>query len=168
MIWRKLIEVLGVGLVAAVGSVILTAIRLKVGLPQLSIVLGIAALLILGVVFICERSWKKTLRKEYQWQLEQLRSVVDPKRPTWLYTSNEIDRIERDSPGKDIWVISEDLSHDTGKDVTASVVRGNAKRGVRYTYTVPDTDIIRARKVELKQRTFRGLEDSYVVFELHI
>jgi hypothetical protein len=68
---------------------------------------------------------------------------------SWLLSSAEINEMERMHKSNNIWIISPDLSLDTGSTDFLYTVVKNIKRGVRYTYFVSDTNLIKARLKEV-------------------
>ena len=74
----------------------------------------------------------------------------------FIFSKYEVDEIERNQQEKDIWVVSPNLENDTNNSDVVPIVRENAKKGVRYTYVVPDNELIDAREQEL-QAVFKGI-----------
>src|ERR1051325_7983943 len=61
---------------------------------------------------------------------------------SWLYSDDDLAQIEAESNGNTIWIISPDLANVTGKAVIIDAVEKNIKRGITYTYIVPESDTI--------------------------
>jgi hypothetical protein len=60
-----------------------------------------------------------------------------------LYGDTELANARRKTEGKQIWIVSSDLSNVVDKDVIKAVIQSNAKRGVTYTYIVPNSEQVR-------------------------
>lgn len=71
--------------------------------------------------------------------ISKFESLIKQTYPLWLYTSKSLTPFEAETPFKDVWIVSPDLSNDTfgpEHDIPI-VVRKNAIRGVTYTYFIP-------------------------------
>ena len=89
--------------------------------------------------------------------------------------------MEEKTKGKDIWVISPDLSNDTGPDAVdiIAIVKKNLRRKITYTYIVPDTESIKAllpglskifgahsnqlKIIKIPQNTFQMMTAAHIV-----
>ncbi len=73
--------------------------------------------------------------------LRGLSGLIRAGYPEWLITEEALRPVESEATGKDIWIASPDLKNDTylseDHDLLP-VIKGNAKRGVIYTYFIPD------------------------------
>lgn len=91
-------------------------------------------------------------------QAKHVRDIVEPKNNEWLYPPGYMS-VETNYDGKTIWVVSPDLSNDivqsddSNPDAhTVGIVKDNIRRGISYTYVVPDTPLIRGRVSHLDKQ----------------
>ena len=99
------------------------------------------------------------VRSKYEALLEVLSRNIQAleykEKPGWLYPTHQITEVEQGIEAKDIWVVSPDLENDTAHADVIPIVKANAKKGIRYTYVVPDNELIDARIKEL-MAVFKG------------
>ncbi|WP_157726420.1 hypothetical protein [Imhoffiella purpurea] len=109
------------------------------------------------------------VRSKYEQQLEVLSKSIQAleykEKPDWLYPTHQINEIEESIKAKDIWVVSPDLENDTADADVIPIVKSNAKNGVRYTYVVPDNELIDARIKELIA-VFKGIRSKPQIIKM--
>ena len=103
------------------------------------------------------------VRSRYEERLgvltRNIQALEYKEKPNWLYSTHQINEIEQSIEVKDIWVVSPDLENDTADADVIPIVKANARKGVRYTYVVPDNELIDARTKELKE-VFKGIRSK--------
>ena len=93
----------------------------------------------IGLALAFSRSHRHTELEEI---MSQLKEIVPRTDFPWLYKDHDLARAESKARGDNIWIISPDLVNVTEKQVITNAVRKNIKRGITYTYVVPDADQI--------------------------
>lgn len=81
-------------------------------------------------------------RRELDDVMVQLKELVPRTGFPWLYKDVDLAKAESKARGDNIWIVSPDLSNVTEKRVITDAVKKNVKRGITYTYIVPDIDDI--------------------------
>lgn len=86
-------------------------------------------------------------------QPEVLKDIAPSTAYNCLYSQAQMVKLESEVQCKEIWVISPDLSNDTGnpEENFIPAVQKNLKRKIIYTYIVPDTETVDAVLPYLKQ-----------------
>lgn len=141
---------------------------------------GISIIIVLGISAIVWIFGRTTHQAELKSIIQELRDVTSSARYSWLYTTAEVNEFESKCRCSNIWVVSPDLSNDTGSSAAdiIAVVKKNLRRGITYTYIVPDSEAIDAvlpnlrqtfmshpeqlRLVRLPQDTFRLLTTAHI------
>lgn len=139
---RDLIIGTGVAiLVLLIGTLVDKSLDL-LGFQAVAIGVTISIIIILGIIGIVWFLGRRGSELELQRAIENLRSITPSSRYEWLYTPAEMDEIEEKAKYKDIWIVSYDLSNDTGNPNTPiiSIIKKNLKRGISYTYIIPDIE----------------------------
>lgn len=128
-------------LVLLIGTLIDKSLDL-LGFQAVAIGAAIAIVIILGIIAIVWFLGRRGSEVELQKAIENLRSMAPSSRYEWLYTPAEMDEIEEKTKYKNIWIVSYDLSNDTGNPDTPiiSILKKNLKRGINYTYIIPDIE----------------------------
>jgi hypothetical protein len=68
----------------------------------------------------------------------------------WLITADRLKEIETTTIANHVWIITSSLEEEIEEELFGGVVSGNLKRGVKYTYFVPDDPALRARISKMK------------------
>lgn len=141
----------------------------------------ISFIIIWGIVLIIWMVGNTRHQSELNKIIENLRDIVPTAKYDWMYNEADIAELESKIKCKDIWIASPDLSHDTGmpKIDFIGVVKKNIRRKIKYTYVVPDTEIIQAvlpnlyhifsshndqfRIIKLPLETFRMLMITHII-----
>jgi hypothetical protein len=116
--------------------------------------------------------------EEIEVLLKGLRMLVPPTGFPWLVSDAELIAIEGKALGEEVWIVSPDLAHDTVRADIQKAVRKNLKRGLNYTYIVPNNERItallpaletlfssqvnRLRVVRVTDEVFRGLAIRHI------
>ncbi len=128
---------------------------------------SISTIIILGVVAIVLRFGSTSNQTEVEKIIGELRELLPSAQYDWLYRIAEVNDLEGKTKGRAIWVISPDLSNDTGSpeiDVIG-MVKKNLRKKITYTYIVPDTETINAVIQHLRQ-TFASYPQQLRVIKL--
>ena len=148
---RKVAEILGVGVLTMLVAVFLNKAYEKLGLSYLLAGLG-CVLLLIGVNVVIVVAFLRSERHlRFREHVAIVRQLVEPRRFPWLVSGAELNELEGTAKGREIWVVSPDLSNDTGDALAIPIVKANAGRGTIYSYVVPNTPVIRARIAELRE-----------------
>ena len=111
-------------------------------------------LLVVGLVFAISFAAFRCLHSALADRLDALKdtmlSVKAAFGKEWLISREELLRIEQRTKAKEVWIISHGLQEETDKQTYLGVVRKNIKRGIKYTYVVPDNDVTRARAEQIR------------------
>lgn len=83
--------------------------------------------------------------------VDALAGLIQEPRLEWLWTNAQLASYEVRCQAREIWLLSPDLDNDIGSGPFARIVRKNASRGIRYSYFVPDSRIIRGRLQSLRE-----------------
>lgn len=123
-----------------IGEIIGTFPWWKVGI---SVLIGIV--IILGIVAIVLALVQTKHDDELQSIISRLTPLVPPSTYSWLKSQVELIQVEGNVSAKDIWIISPDLSNDTNQAAEIQkAVKRNLKKGITYTYMLPETEEINA------------------------
>jgi hypothetical protein len=90
-------------------------------------------------------------RSELENVLAHLRGLIPPSDFEWLYSDAELAKVESESVGDNIWIVSPDLINVTDKAEIIDAVKKNVRRRITYTYIVPDASYIKGVLPGLQQ-----------------
>ena len=167
-------------LVLLVGILVSKALDL-LDLTTVIIGVGISTIIVLGTVAIVWGFGQQSHNLELDRIIKELKEITPSAQHDWLYNATELNEIEGNIISKNIWVISPDLSNDTGTpDIDViHMVKENLRKKVFYTFIVPDIETIKAvlphlrktfasrpkqlRIIYLPQEAFRMLTTAHIV-----
>lgn len=146
---KREIIILGVGLLVLVTSIV---VGKAIELVELRyVVVGAAlTLLILWISVVVTQAMAGTAQVRELEALARRVSAIMPAGFDWLFEDAQVTEIAMNVKGKDIWIVSPDLSHVTLTGKFRQSVQHNVKRGIRYTYIVPSTEAILALVPDLR------------------
>jgi hypothetical protein len=150
---KDIIQVAIVGAGTLIIGILVGEISQSFGLIPVS--LGLVFILVL--IFIYAFCISYSLKTEYHEVLKKIDSYIilseknNTSIPEWLFSWAELNQIEKNYTGKDIWIISPTLDHDTANNDLTPILLSNAKKGIKYTYIVPDNELIESRIRDLER-----------------
>lgn len=147
---RREIIILGVGLLVLVTSIVVAKAIDLLDLRHVAVGAGLT-LLILGISVVVTQAMVGTAQVRELEALAKKISTLLPVGFDWLFEDAQVIDIAKNVKGKDIWIVSPDLSHVTLTGKFRQSVEHNVKRGIRYTYIVPGTEAIAALVPALRQ-----------------
>jgi hypothetical protein len=122
----------------------------------------LSVFLVIGLVFAVSFSAFKCLYSQLSDRIEDLEGAVHSARAAfgkeWLISREELMILEGKTKANEVWIISRSLHEETDKKTFLPIVKNNIKRGVKYTYVVPDSDLIRAKVAKI--RSAHGVGES--------
>ncbi len=68
----------------------------------------------------------------------------------WLITTDRLKALEQQTDAQHIWIITRSLEEEVEQEQFGSVIVDNLKRGVCYTYFLPDDPALRARVARMR------------------
>jgi hypothetical protein len=112
---------------------------------------------------------------QFRRTLTSLRDVVPSAESAWLYSAPDILELESKVKSKEIWIVSPHLLNDTGTMYesqpgsvsTVKTGQKNLRRGINYTFIVPDTEQIQKLLPQLRSN-YEGYEGSLRVITLPV
>lgn len=111
-------------------------------------------LLVVGLVFVISFAVFRCLHSTISDRLDALENTVRSVKAAfgkdWLISREELLRLEEKTKAAEIWIISRGLQEETDEETYLRVVRKNIKRGITYTYIVPDNEVTRAKAEQIK------------------
>lgn len=139
-------------LVILIGTLVDKALDL-LGFQAVAVGVTIAIVIILGIIAVVWFLGRKSYESELIKAIESIRNISLSSKYDWLYSSGDIDEIERTAKYSDIWIVSSDLSNDTGNvdGPIISIIKKNLRRGITYTYIIPKVERTRAVFPHLQQ-----------------
>lgn len=83
----------------------------------------------------------------------------------WLLTDIDLMALEKDKSTQEMWIISPNLQNDIDGGPFQPIVKANIKKGSRYEYFLPKTDLIEGR-ISQVQELFIGYEENLNIHRL--
>lgn len=132
-------------IVILIGTLVDRALDL-LDLRTVAIGVALSIVIVLGVVAVVWALGRQSHEAQLKRTIDELKTIASSSKYEWLQTVEDLVQLEEHIKCKEIWVCSPDLSYDTGSpDIdTVKLVQNNVKRGIIYTYVVPDTEEIEA------------------------
>jgi len=130
-------------------------------------------LAIIGLVLMFVRSLERestnmlatSHREEVDHLIQGFRMLIPPTEHTWLLRDNDIERIEGEVKGEDIWIVSPDMHFDVVERTFQKVTKKNFQRGITYTYIVPKSYRMQAR-IKILRKTYAAYSTQVKIKEL--
>jgi hypothetical protein len=131
----------------------------------------VLAIIVLVLMFV--RAWEhETMnalttshREEVEHLIQGFRKLIPPIKHSWLLRDDDIERIEGEVSGKDIWIVSPDMHFDLIEKTFQNVTKKNFQKGITYTYIVPKTYQMQAR-INMLRRTYASYLSQVEIKEL--
>jgi hypothetical protein len=148
----------GVGVIVLLISIVANKALDFLGVEELIYGIGIFIVILLGVAGIVWVIADESRQSELERIMIILKQVAPSSGFSWLYPGYSVIKLESEVKAKEIWVVSPHLLNDTGTSYegrqglsTIDTVDKNFKRGIAYTYIVPDIERVRTLVLHLHQ-----------------
>jgi len=122
----------------------------------LSIGIGIFIIILLGLLGLIAAMQHTSHQQDIDSLIGRLEQIIAARGFKWLYDDGEVAKIEGKIVKEDVWIVSPDFYHDLAKANFQPLTIRNFKKGIKYTYIVPESDKMGALILQLQQvyRTF--------------
>lgn len=122
----------------------------KAGLVSvLLLLLAILIIIPISIYFgsiIVSNIGKNTLEAQMDLEIKMIQQkIADSKIMNGICKEEQLALMERTYPFEEIWLISPDLLTEINSGIYAGVIKENLKKGTKYKYFVPDTEINKVR-----------------------
>ena len=148
----------GVGIIVFLTSVFLSQLFNLINLSTFLLGAGVFVLIVWGVALVVWKTSSEHYKDEFMKLINILQHTIPSTGHDWLYHGSEILNLEEQFIDNDIWIISPHLENDTGSqysEETLASAQKALKRGIRYTFIVPDTQGI----TRVLPQLYRGYSD---------
>ncbi len=141
----------------------------KAGLVSvLLLLLAILIIIPISIYFgsiIVSNIGKNTLEAQMDLEIKMIQQkIADSKIMNGICKEEQLALMEKTYPFEEIWLISPDLLTEINSGIYAGVIKENLKKGTKYKYFVPDTEINKVRVKIFKNscRNSKNLEVYYL------
>lgn len=157
-------------ILSVVGSICINYLETNVGFLNTLIALIIICAIV-GVTYyvgtaIYFAASKKTLESKIDLEIKAIQEkIAEGKIMNGICKEEQLALMEKTCIFEEIWLISPDLLTEINNGIYAGVIRQNLKKGTRYKYFVPDTEINQVRVKIFKESCghSKNLEIYYLV-----
>jgi hypothetical protein len=130
-------------------GIVLSEIQTKVGWLILIVSLFFVLITFASLTWIVVRHLYNISFGVAEQIYDTLEKYIGPDKISWLITTPQMARFEAKCKALEIWCISADLYEDIPSGEFSKTVNNNLKKGIKYTYFVPDTEQMHARMEQI-------------------